>query len=458
MKVIVCGAGQVGYNIARNLAGENNDVVVIDQSVELIQKVNETLDVQGLVGFASYPDVLEKAGAGDTDMIVAVTQADEVNMVACQVAHSMFSVPTKVARVRAQNYLNPLWAHLFSRDHMPIDVIISPEVEVAHAIRRRLDVPGALEVIPFADDRVRLIGVHLDENCPVINTPFRQLGELFPDLNIVVVGIIRDGKIQVPKGSDQMLPGDDVYFISDTSHVERAMVAFGHEEPATRRMVIIGGGNIGLFLAEEIEHLHPDVRIKIIDADKNRAEYIAERLHRTVVLHGDGMDPEILREANVQASEAIVAVSDDDEVNILSSLLAKREGCQRAITLVNNTTYGPLVGSIGIDVVIEPRATTVSTILQHVRRGRIRALHRLRDGIAEVIEAEAMETSDLVGKPLSEIHLPGGIVVGAIVRENEVVLPRGDSIIQAHDRVIIFTVSDMVKTVEKMFSVQLEFF
>jgi len=458
MKVIVCGAGQVGSNIARHLATEGNDVTVIDQSAELVRKLSNSYDIQGMVGFGSHPDMLENAGAANCDMLIAVTFHDEVNMVACQVAHSLFNVPTKIARVRAQGYLKPGWANLFSRDNMPIDVIISPEIEVARAVGRALHVPGAIEMIPFAEDKVRLIGVHIPEECPIIDTPLRQLTELFPDLALSVTGIVRGGRVLVPSGDDQILAGDDVYFVVDTKQVARAMPLFGHEEMEARRVIVIGGGNIGLFFARQLEAENSSVKLKVIESNRDRAELIADQLNKTVVLHGDALDADVLREANVRDAEAVIALTNDDEVNILASLMAKQEGGGKAITLVNNQAYGSLVSSIGIDVVVNPRATTVSSILQHVRRGRIRRVHSLLDGAAEVIEAEALETSSLVGANLRELHFPDGILVGAIVRGDAVLAPRGDTVIQGHDRVIIFANRDMVKTVEKMLSVRLEFF
>ncbi|MFP6732167.1 MAG: Trk system potassium transporter TrkA [Alphaproteobacteria bacterium] len=458
MKVIVCGAGQVGFNIARHLASEGNDVTVIDQRPELIRKISDTLDVKGLVGFASHPDMLESAGAVDSDMVIAVTFADEVNMVACQICHSLFKVPTKIARVRHQSYLKPMWRDLFSRDHMPIDVIISPEIEVARAVVRRLQVPGAIDVIPFAGGRVSLVGVHCSADCPVVHTPLRQLTELFPDLGMLVVGILRGDRIIVPNGDDHMVPGDDVYFTVDTDHMDRALAAFGHEEEEARRIIIVGGGNIGMFLAREIEEGFPDVNLKIIEIDGEQAKAAADQLQRGVVLHGNALDRDILDEANVSATETIVAVSNDDEVNVLSSLLAKRYGAKRAVTLINNSSYGPLVSTLGIDVVVSPRDVTVSTILQHVRRGRIRAVHSIREGLAEVIEAEALETSPLMGAPLREVKLPAGIIVGAILRDDEVIIPDGDTVIRTKDRVIILASAGQVKKVEKLFSVRLEFF
>jgi len=458
MKVIVCGAGQVGFNIARHLATENNQVTVIDRKADLVRRVTDTLDVRGLVGFASHPEILEQAGAPDADMLIAVTHADEVNMVACQVAHSLFNVPTKIARVRAQGYLQPIWSDLFSRDHMPIDVIISPEMEVARAVVHRLRAPGAFDMIPLADGKVRVIGVRVGADCPVIDTPLRQLTTLFPDLHMMVVGIIRDGRTIVPSADDQMLADDEVYFTVESGHVGRAMAAFGHEETEAHRIVIIGGGNIGLFLAQDIERNHPEVNAKIIEMGRERAELVARTLENSVVIHGDALDLEILDEVNIGATETVVAVTNEDEVNILSSLLAKRSGCQRAITLINNPTYEALITTLGVDVVVMPRAITVSTILQHIRRGRILSVHSLREGVGEVIEAEALDTSSVVGTPLRDVKLDKGIIIGAIIREGEVVWPRGDTVIRVKDRVVLFATSQAVKKAEKMFAVRLEYF
>jgi trk system potassium uptake protein TrkA len=458
MKVIVCGAGQVGFSIARHLALENNDVTVIDRDPELVRRVSDTLDANGVVGHASNPEILEKAGINNADMIIAVTYADEINMIACQVAHSLFDVPTKIARVRQQSYLLPIYANLFSRDHMPIDVIISPEMEVARAIERRLQVPGAFEMIPLADGKVKLLGVRCDATCPLINTPLRQLTQLFPELNIVVVGLMREGAAIVPNADDQLLLADEVYFVVDSEQVSRAMVAFGHEEAEARRIVIFGGGNVGLFLAQEIEKNHDWVKAKIVESNQKRAELISGVLDRTMVLNGNVLDPEILEEANILQTDTVIAVTNDDETNILASLLAKQNGCDRAITLINTSTYETLINSLGIDVVVSPRNITVSTILQHVRRGRIHSVHTLREGFGELIEAEALETSELVGKPLNEAKLPPGVLIGAIVRDGKMICPRGTTVVQALDRVVMFAAEDVVREVEKIFSVQLEYF
>ncbi|NKB50216.1 MAG: Trk system potassium transporter TrkA [Alphaproteobacteria bacterium] len=458
MKTIICGAGQVGSNIARELANERVDVTVVDQSPELIARLRDTLDVRAMVGHASLPDVLEAAGAADADMIIAVTFADEVNMIACQVAHSLFNVPTKIARIRAQSYRKPIWSDLFSHDNMPIDVIISPEIEVARAISRRFTVPGSFEMIPLADNKLRLIGVRCDEDCPILDTPLRQLTSLFPDLHITIVGIIRESKTIVPSGDDHLETGDEVYLVVDASHVARAMSAFGHDEPEARRVVIIGGGNIGQNLAADIEEQFAGVSAHLIEIDKEAATTAAQMLSKTTVINGDALDPEILVEANIGNSATVVAVSNDDEVNILASLLAKRYGAERAVTLVNSTTYSPLLGPLGIDVVVSPRAITASTILQHVRRGRIRSVHSIGENFGEVIEAEALETSSLVGQSILDAKLPSGVIVAAILRNDEVQRVDKSTVIQVGDRVVLFAVKSAIRKIERMFAVRLEFF
>ena len=458
MKVIICGAGQVGFGIAERLAAENNDVTVIDRTPDLVQTITDSLDVRGVVGHGSHPDVLERAAAGDCDMIIAVTFADEVNMVACQVAHSLFNIPTKIARVRDQSYLAPGWQDLFLRENMPIDVIISPEVAVGDMVLRRLAQPGAFETIGFVGDRVFVVGVTCDEDCPIVNTPLRQLTELFPDLNAVVVGIMRDGKIFAPHGQDRMLVGDEVYFAAERGQVERALGIFGHDEKQARRIVIAGGGNIGFYVAHQLEAHQSRSKIKIIETDRKRAEFIADELKRAVILNGNALDHGLLREAGADDADTFISLTNDDQVNILASVMAKREGCPRALSLVSNTNYAGVIRSLGIDAHISPKAMTVSTILQHVRRGSIRRVHAVQNSAAEVIEAEALETSPLVGKPLRDAELPDGFRLGAVVRDNKVIIPHGDTELRAHDRVVMFALAGKVREVERMFRVSLEYF
>ena len=455
MKVIICGAGRVGYGIAERLAAEENDVSVIDTSADLIQGIRDTLDVRGYVGHGAHPDMLSQAGAEQADMIIAVTLYDEVNMVACQVAHSLFNVPTKIARIRAQSYLRPHWADLFSRDHMPIDVIISPEVEVGKVVLRRIALPGATDAVRFADDAIVMVAIECLEDCPVVNTPLDQLSELFPDLNATVVGVWRHEKLFVPHSGDQLETGDLAYVVCQRDNVRRTLGLFGHEEQEAARIVIAGGGNIGFYVAKAIEERQTRTRLKIIESNRSRAVSIAESLKRTVVINGSSLDQEILVEADVQDADLIVALTNDDQVNILTSVMAKRLGCKANMALINNPSYHDFTRTLGIDAHINPREVTISRILQHVRRGRIRAVHSVQKGAAEIIEAEAMETSPLVGKPLRELELPDGVRIGAIYRDKAVIRPDGDTRIKAKDRVVIFATLDAVKHVEQMFRVSL---
>lgn len=458
MKVLICGAGQVGFGIAERLAAEGNDVSVIDNEPSLIQRISDVLDVRGLVGHGAHPDTLAEAGARDADMLIAVTLYDEVNMIACQVAHSLFDIPTKVARVRAQSYLAPHWQDLFSREHLPIDVIISPEIEVGDMVVRRLHMPGAFESASFGDGKISFVGVTLEDDCPVVDTPLNQLTELFPDLPAVVVAVVRQGQLFVPRSKDQLLNGDSVYFVAREDQVPRTLKIFGHDEQEARRIVISGGGNIGLYVAKKLESLNAQVRAKIVEADRARAVTIAEELNRTVVLHGSSLDEEILREADVGSADTMVTLTNDDQVNILSSVLAKRLGCRRNLCLINNPGYMTITRSLGVDAYINPRAVTVSKILQHVRRGRIRGVRSVHNGAGEIIEAEALTTSTLVGTLLKDLSLPDGVRIGALLRKGKVIIPNGSTVIDAHDRVVIFATADHVRKVEQMFRVSLEYF
>lgn len=459
MKVIVCGAGLVGTSIARQLSIEGNDVTVIDHSPELIQKVNDTLDVKAQLGFASHPTVLEEVGAAGVDMIIAVTLSDEINMVACQVAHSLFNTPTKIARIRNQNYLKPEWMHLYRHDHLPIDYIISPEIEVAKAVMHRLHVPGAVDTIPFVDGKVKVVGMRCTLDCPMINMPLHRVQKRLSEASVSIMGILRGENFIVAGEEVELREEDELYFACSDEHVQKAMAIFGHEEREARRIIIMGGGNVGLFLAERLEAESQDIKVKLIELDKKRAEKVADKLHRTTVINGSALSQEILEEANVAVAETVIAVSNDDEVNILSSLLAKRFGCQRVVTLVNNSnSYSPLTSSLGIDVTVNPREITVSSILQHIRKGRIVSVHSICKGKAEVIEAEAVESSSIVGKRMEDLSLPRGIIIGAIVRDGEVIIPEDDTVIVAGDRIVILSQANMVSKVESIFSVKFEFF
>ncbi|MCV3737560.1 Trk system potassium transporter TrkA [Rhizobium sp. TRM96647] len=458
MKVIICGAGRVGYGIAERLSQEDNDVSVIDISPALIAAITETLDVSGVVGHGAHPEVLARAGAEAAEMIIAVTLHDEINMVACQVAHSLFKVPTKIARIRAQSYLAPEYSDLFSRDDMPIDVAISPEIEVGKMALRRISYPGATDVVRFADDKIVMLAIECMEDCPVVNTPLQQLTELFPDLKATVTAVYRDGKLFVARSADELQTGDLAYVVCDAAHVRRTLSLFGHEEQEARRIVIAGGGNIGLFVARTIEQFQPRTRIKIIENNRERAVHIADQLRNTVVLHGSALDQKIQQQADMENADLFVALTNNDQINILGSVMAKSLGCRQSLVLLNDPAFHDLIDSMDIDAHINPRAVTISGILQHVRKGRIRSVYAVQKGSAEVIEAEALETSPLVGTALRDLDLPEGIRIGAIYRDGTVLAPGGELRIKAKDRVVLLATGDAIRHVQQLFRVSIQYF
>ncbi|MAY85791.1 MAG: Trk system potassium transporter TrkA [Pseudooceanicola sp.] len=458
MKVIICGAGQVGWQIARHLSGESNDVTVVDSNPDLVRRATDTLDVQGIAGFASYPDVLDRAGARDADMIIAATHSDEVNMVTCQVAHSVFSVNRKVARLRATSYLNAIYSDLYRRDHLPIDVVISPEREVAAAAMRRLSAPAAFDTEMFMDNKAQLLGVLLSEDCPVVNTPLRQLTDLFSTLRSIVVGVRRDGTLFAPEPDDQLFVGDACYVLTHRDDVPRTLEVFGKSQKKQERAVIVGGGNVGLTVARALEERQSRIRAKVIERSRAIAERAAEALERTIVLHGDGLDRALLAEAGISRADAMLAVTDDDKTNMLAAVRAKAEGCPFAIALLNDPTLVPLLGPLGIDAYINPRTTTVSSILRHIRHGRVRQVYSIGDAEAEMIEAEVMSTSPMAGQAMRDIAFPEGVLMGAIMKNGEVMRPSGDMRIDAGDIVVIFAMTADVPEVERLLQVSIDFF
>ena len=458
MKVIICGAGQVGWQIARHLSGERNDVTVVDQDPELIRRATDSLDVQGVAGFASYPDILERAGARDADMIIAATHSDEVNMVTCQVAHSVFGINRKIARLRSQSYLDAIYSDLYRREHMPIDVVISPEREVAAAALQRLSAPAAFDTERFMDGQAQLLGILIEEECPVVHTPLRQLTDLFSTLRAVVVGVRREGVFFAPNAGDQLFVGDECYVFAHVDDVPRTMEVFGKRIAKQERVVMVGGGNVGLAVASELESRANRVRAKVIEKDRKRAEIAAEALERTIVLHGDGLDVVLLTEAGVSRADAMLAVTDDDKTNMLAAVRAKSEGCLYAIALINDPTLVPLMGPLGIDAYINPRATTVSSILRHIRHGRVRAVYSIGDAEAEVIEAEVLSTSPMAGERISDIDFPEGVLVGAVRKGGTVTRPLGSTRIDEGDVIALFALTKDVPEVERLMQVSIDFF
>jgi len=446
MKVIICGAGQVGWQIARHLASERNDVTVVDSNAELVRRATDTLDVQGIAGFASYPDILERAGAEDADMIIAATHSDEVNMVTCQVAHSVFSVQRKIARLRGRSYLNAIYSDLYRRDHLPIDVVISPEVEVAEAALQRLAAPAAFDTESFLEGNAQVLGISIDDDCPVVNTPLRQLSDLFSTLKAVVVGIRRAGTLFAPSAGDQIFPGDDCYVMTETNDMARTLEIFGKTQGKLERVVVIGGGNVGLAVAQALETRTDRVRVRVIERDREIAEAAADQLERTIVLNGDGLDASLLEEANIASADAVLAVTDDDKTNLLAAVRAKGMGCPMAICLTNDPTLVPLMGPLDIDAYINPR------------HGRVRAVYSIGDAEAEMIEAQVLTTSPIAGKTLRDIKFPEGVLIGGVLKSGKMVKPRGDLRIEEGDIIAIFAMAGQVAEVEALLQVSIDFF
>lgn len=453
MKIVICGAGIVGSAIARHLAAEQNDVTVIDADPDKIQRIIEVADVGAVTGVASHPDMLEQAGMADAKLLIAVTESDEINMVACQVAYTIFQTPTRIARIRSRAYLDPGVKSLYGPEHLPIDHIISPEVEVSAAAARQLQLPGAFDVKDMVKGKIRLIGVLCRENCPILATPIRHLTSLFPGLSMTIIAIIRGNEVIVPRdGTDMMQPEDRVYFVCDAEHTERAMASFGHTEKEAHSVVIAGGGNIGSLLAQDIEANSSNTVCHVIEKDKGQARLIAEKLQQTAVTCGNSLEADILTEAGVGGTDTFVAVSNDDEVNILSALLAKRMGARHTVALVNMPQFVPLISALGVDAVINPPMITVSSILEHVRRGRILDVHSVVEELGEVLEAEALPTSPLVGMPLRKARIPKGVAIGAILRLDEVIPARGDTVVEAGDHLVLFAAQGKAARAEAILS------
>ena len=457
MRVLICGAGRVGQGIARRLAAEKHSITIVDNDPRLVDKVSTDLDVRGVTGNAAYPDVLRAAGADECEMIIAVTYHDEVNMVICQVAHSLYKVPTKIARVRAGAYLEKSAGDLFAREGLPIDVVISPEIAVGDAILQRISTPGALTSVSFAKGHVKLVGFDMNDESPIMDTALEQLHDIFPDLDARVVGIGRDKKLFAPRAKDRLLSNDRAYLCVQEEHAARLSRILDRKEKDLRHIIIVGGGNIGTHLASRIER-ETSIKVRLIENDPNRAEKAVMQLRRTIVIQGDGLSAEILEEAGINGADFLIALTNDDKTNLLISNLAKRLGTDRVLALVNSPELAQLSRDLRVDVLLDPRALTVSQILQHMRRGRILRLHSFENGGAEATEGVVLERSPLIGNALGYDDLPEGITAAAIIRDGDVIFPHPNTKVRAQDRVILFYEQDMTRKVEQYFRVSQEFF
>ena len=458
MNIIICGAGRVGFTIAKLLSEQGHSITVIDQASEDIQKINDSLDVKAIVGKATYPSILEKANASETDMIIAVTRNDEINMLICQIAFSIFKIPKKIARIRSQDYLNPKFTRVYSKENLPIDVIISPEIEIAKSIQRKLEAPGALDSVPFADNKIRLLEILIKDGCKSIDIKFNELTKKYPKLDANIIGINRDDKFFIPKKTDTVKKNDKIYIIINSLQMSETLESFGHLEKISKKILIIGGGNIGFNLAKNIEETLETVRVKIIEKDKDRAEYLAKELNDAIVINGNGLDEETLSEANLDEAETVLALTNDDEDNLMVSVLVekftkdqKKIDEKRTMALINKPNYSLLQSSLKIDDLIDPRMNTVSSILKHVHKGTIENAYTISNGEYEVIEAEIIETSELINKEIKNSNFPDEIRIGAILRDKKVIIPRSDFVFQKNDRVVFITKKESISFVENIF-------
>ena len=460
MNIIICGAGRVGFTIAKQLSDQGHSITVVDPSSEDIQKIDDALDVKAIVGKGTYPSILEKANAAETDMIIAVTRNDEINMVICQIAFSVFNIPKKIARIRSQDYLNPKFTRVYNKENLPIDVIISPEIEIAKSIQRKLEAPGALDSVPFASNKIRLLEILINENCNLINIKLNDLTKKYPNLDANIIGIIRDEKFIIPKKNDDVKKSDKIYVLINSAQMSETLDAFGHNEKVSKKVLIVGGGNIGFNLAKNLEESLDAVRVKIIEKNKNRAEYLASELNNTIVINGDALDEEVLAEANLEEAETVLALTNDDEDNLMVSVLVekfakdeKEIDDKRTMALINKPNYSLLQNSLKIDDLIDPRMNTVSSILKHVHKGTIETAYTIMNGEYEVIEAEIIETSELINKELKNSNLPEEIRIGAVLRDNKVIIPRSNFIFQKDDKVVFLAKKDSISVVENIFRI-----
>jgi trk system potassium uptake protein TrkA len=457
MKIIILGAGQVGASVAANLASEANDITVVDDNAAILQDLQDRLDIRTVKGYASHPDVLKQAGADDADMIIAVTRNDEINMVACQVAYTLFHTPTKIARVRSVDYLK--YTRLFSQDALPVDVLISPEQLVTDYIERLIEYPGALQVLDFAGGRVQLVAVHAYHGGPLVGHELSDLRKHMPGIDARVASIFRGGKPIVPRGDTIIELDDEVFFVAARKHIRAVMGELRKKDKPVKRVILAGGGNIGMRLASAIEGQY---QVKIIERNEKRAKLLSESLDRAIVLLGDAADEELLLEESIDSTDVFCALTNDEEANILSAMLAKRLGARKVMSLINRASYVNLVQSDVIDVAISPQQATIGSLLTHIRRGDVVMVHSLRRGAAEAIEAVAhgdRNSSSVVGRAIEDIKLPRGTAIGAIVRGEEVIIAHHDSVIESDDHVILF-LSDKscIQEVERLFQVGVTFF
>ncbi|MDX1252723.1 MAG: Trk system potassium transporter TrkA [Gammaproteobacteria bacterium] len=456
MKIIILGAGQVGSSVATNLVSEANDITVVDTDMACLEDLQDRLDLRTVYGQASHPEILRRAGAEDADMILAVTNSDETNMVACQVAHTLFHTPTKIARVRSNEYLKH--RELFTPEAFPVDVLISPDQAVTDYIQRVIEYPGALQVLDFAHGKVQLVGVRAYYGGPLVGRELRELRQHMPGIQTRVAAIFRRDAPIPPEGNTVIEADDEVFFIAAKKDIRAVMSELRRLDQPYKRIMIAGGGNIGRRLALALEG---DYQVKVVEHNAARARALSEELKKAIILLGDATDEDLLREENIEATDVFCALTNDDEDNILSAMLAKRLGARKVMALINRSAYVDLVESGTIDIAISPHQAMIGSLLAHVRRGDVAAVHSLRRGAAEAIEAVAhgdRRSSKVVGRAIQDIKLPPGTNIGAIMRGDEVLIAHHDTVIEAEDHIILFLVDKQrIREVERLFQVGVMF-
>ena len=453
MKIVVLGAGQVGSSVAHSLSNEENDITVVDTDAAQLKVLQERLDIRAVVGHASHPKVLVRAGIEDADLVIALTNSDEVNMTACQVAYTLYNTPTRIARIRCSDYIEN--SELFDREHCPVDVLISPETLVTEHIARLIEYPGALQVLDFADGRAQLVATQANAGSPLVGHRLQTLREHMPaNADARIAAIYRQDKTIIPDGNTVIEENDTVFFLAAQRNIRTMMKELRPLGNPARRIILAGGGNIGSNLARRLERRH---HVKIIEQNFDRAEAIAENLEKTIVLVGDCADVELMREEAIDTTDIYCALTNDDEANILSSMLAKQMGAKKVIALVNRAAYVDLIESGTIDIAISPQQVTIGALLTHIRRGNMVRVHSLRRGAAEAIEAIALgdkRNSKVVGKTIEEIDLPSGTTIPAVVRGDEVIIAHHDTRIRQNDHVILFVPDKrQIAAVERLFQV-----
>lgn len=453
MKIIVCGAGSVGRSIVGYLTQGNNDIVVIDKDNKALDIISKEFDIQPVLGEAAHPDILEKAGASKADMLIAVTDSDEVNMIACEAAAALFNIPKKIARIDSQDYLNPLWSTLFNDKNIPVDLVISPEMAISRAVLSLLKVPGASAAISLLDKELKLLAFRCDNKTPLIQTPLSHLERVAPDLDINIINIVRNGHSFIPQEEDFLMSGDTVYFLVKKENIAQAIRDFGMERSSIEKVIIFGSNLITLYLGKGLEQDDNIISRTIVDDNDQGTRKLADELNNTVIINGEMMSDVILTEAGIETADATIAVTPRDKDNLLVSMLSQKRGVLNTLALVNSRSYDNLIDNIGDNILIDRSSVTISEILQELRKARIKDAYSLGRGFGEVWEINIDETSMHVGRKISDLELPQASLIGAIKHDGEITFPSANTTLCAGDTLIVYVSTKSIKKAERLFAI-----